>query len=165
MDNPVNKSIGFEGKNYQVFAFSLDENKTAYQQALLLRKSVFVEEQGVSIDIEVDDIEDECVHWLINDEQDNPVAVARCREYQEGCQMRPVLKLERIAVAKDQRGKNLGLLIMQQLTEYADHEGHDQLLLSAQEGVIEFYKKLGFEGEGAPFIEAGISHLWMRKML
>lgn len=157
--------IKFNDKQYYVAMFTSETAVKDYQRALALRKQVFVDEQNIPLDLEVDDYEEECLHWLICDENDNPVAVARSREYQEGCQMRPVLKLERIAVDKAQRGQKLGDLIMQQLIGYADKEGYDQILLSSQEPVVGFYEKLGFETEGDRFIDAGAPHFWMRRFL
>lgn len=156
--------LEFEGNTYQVVCCCASD-KAYYPQVLALRKKVFVDEQQVSIELEVDDYENEAKHWLVLDPEGVPLAVARSREYQEGCQIRPVLKLERIAVALNQRGKNLGLFIMQQLLQYADAEGYDQVILASQEQVAGFYQKLGFEVEGEPFEDANMPHVWMRKWM
>ena len=150
-----------------------------YDDALDVRLTVFVEEQGVPESIEVDDHEDEATHFVAYDddvrkttesssaahqnaarsEDGDPVATARLREYESG-----VGKVERVAVLEPRRGEGWGDRVMHAL-ESAARERYDELYLHAQQTAAGFYGRLGYEREGEAFEEAGIPHVAMRKRL
>ena len=75
-----------------------------YQEILNIRKLVFVEEQNVPIDIEIE-YEDES-HHIICYHDDLPVATGRWRETSFG------IKLERFAVLHEFRGMGIGKQIV-----------------------------------------------------
>ena len=119
-----------------------------YEEILNIRKLVFVEEQNVPIDIEIE-FEDES-HHVICYNDDFPVATGRWRETSFG------IKLERFAVLHEFRGTGLGRksvnCILSQISS------NKARYLHAQEAVVDFYKKLGFEVLGEQFLEADILH-------
>jgi len=129
-----------------------------YEDALAVRFDVFVAEQGVPEELEVDDHEDEAAHFVAYDDGD-PVGAARLREYEPG-----VGKVERVAVRESRRGEGWGAALMDAV-EAAASERYDALYLHAQLPIEGFYADWGYEREGDEFEEAGISHVAMRKSL
>jgi ElaA protein len=127
-------------------------------RALELRHEVFVVEQQVPVEEEVDGLDPQCVHVLAEDEQ-GPLATAR---------LRPVGpdrgKVERVAVRLSHRGRGLGLEVMRRLHELAAAQGLLRLRLGAQTHAIGFYEKLGYGlVPGEVFMDAGIPHRWMER--
>ncbi|NJK89629.1 MAG: GNAT family N-acetyltransferase [Myxococcales bacterium] len=127
---------------------------------LTLRLRVFVEEQNVPAELEVDGLDAEAVHYLgwLDGEA---VATARTR-WLEG---KEVAKVERVAVLPAFRGRGFGHRIMDAVERDLAEGGALQIVLSAQVGAIRFYEVRGYRAEGAPFWEAGIEHRKMRRLL
>jgi len=123
-----------------------------------LRRSVFVDEQGVPEDRELDGKDGEATHLLAWDGY--PVGTARIREYEEG-----VAKVERVAVEASRRGEGIGRELMAHAEAYAADEGYERVRLDAQVPVVEFYERLGYEVRGEEFEDAGIPHRRMEKRL
>jgi predicted GNAT family N-acyltransferase len=126
--------------------------------ALAVRREVFIEEQGVPEDLEIDGKDEESVHFVAYDEADEPVGAARLREYDDS-----TAKVERVAVVEDERETGLGREIMAAVEATARAEGYDSVLLHAQTPVVGFYKGLGYQITSEEFEEAGIPHHEMRK--
>lgn len=78
------------------------ETNQEYNDALSIRKAVFIEEQQVPAEEEIDQFEDSATHFIAYDDHGQPLATARYREV-DG-----VVKVERVAVAKNARGLGLG---------------------------------------------------------
>jgi len=129
-----------------------------YEDALSVRYAVFVDEQGVPEDLEVDDHEDDAVHFVAYDDGE-PVGAARLREYEDG-----VGKVERVAVLEARRGEGWGAALMDELEATAS-ERYDELYLHAQLPAAGFYDDRGYVRDGEQFEEAGIPHVAMRKRL
>lgn len=139
-----------------------DADDPAFEAALALRERVFVDEQGVPYDREVDGKDPEATHFLVRD-GDDPVATARVRtpDGEAG-----TLKVERVAVARDRRGEGFGDAVMDAVESYAAAEGYDRLVLAAQVPVVAFYERRGYAlQDDAPFDDAGIPHRRMAKSL
>lgn len=128
-----------------------------YEDALAVRFDVFVEEQGVPADLEVDEYEDESLHFVAYDGDENPVGAARLREYESD-----VGKVERVAVLEDRRGGGWGDALMDAV-EDAARERFDELYLHAQLPAAGFYDRRDYQREGDEFEEADIPHVAMRK--
>jgi predicted GNAT family N-acyltransferase len=126
-----------------------------YQEALAIRKSVFVVEQKVPAELEVDAYEKSSVHFLCL-LGDKAVGTGRMR------QKSAVIKFERIATLSEYRGKNLGAALMELMQKHAE-EVFPQLLpyMHAQNSAAGFYSKLGWIQIGKNFSEAGIDHVAM----
>ena len=133
------------------------DTDTRYEDALAVRFEVFVEEQGVPEDLEVDDHEDESLQFVAYDGDENPVGAARLREYEDGAG-----KVERVAVLDARRGEGWGDALMDAL-EDAARERFSELYLHAQLPAAGFYDRRGYDREGEEFEEAGIPHVAMRK--
>jgi predicted GNAT family N-acyltransferase len=135
------------------------DSEEEMSDALAVRREVFIEEQGVPEDLEIDGKDEEAMHFVAYDEGD-PVGAARLREYDDS-----TAKVERVAVVEDEREAGLGRDIMATIEEAARAAGYDTVLLHAQAPVIGFYEGLGYEITSAEFEEAGIPHREMRKSL
>lgn len=134
-----------------------DADDPRFDDALAIRKRVFVEEQDVPIDREVDGRDDEATHFLLSDPE--PVATARVRPH-DGA-----VKVERVAVLADRRGEGYGEAVMDAVEAYALDAGYEEVVLHAQVPVVEFYERLDYVTEGEEFEDAGIPHRAMRKSL
>src|SRR5699024_1742714 len=135
-------------------------NRIDKKHVLDIRRSVFVNEQKVPINEEVDAYdESETVIQLLVKYENTPVAACRIRLVED------YAKIERIAVLKDFRGKNFGadmVVAMEEviLTHNCNHAG-----LNAQVYAEAFYKKLGYTKISDVFMDAGIPHITMDKKL
>lgn len=126
----------------------LVKNKKEYEDILSIRKEVFVKEQNVPLDIELEN-EDIAFHVICYYDE-SPVGTGRWRESSYG------IKLERFAVLKRYRnfgiGKEIVNFILSQISS------NKIIYLHAQEAVVDFYRKLGFSVSGKQFFEADIRH-------
>ncbi len=139
------------------------ESPDDFERACRLRTAVFIQEQCVPVALEMDEYDDEALHWvLIHPDTGEAVATARVLDYQEACQARPVAKIGRIAVDSSLRGQRLGDRIMREVLNYCRSAGYAQAVLDAQTRVMPFYEKLGFIREGFEFMDANIPHYRMR---
>ncbi|MCY0088590.1 MULTISPECIES: GNAT family N-acetyltransferase [Bacillus amyloliquefaciens group] len=125
--------------------------------AFFVRKEVFVKEQHVPEEEEIDQFEDTSEHIVIYD-GGQPVGAGRLR-IKDGHG-----KLERICVMKSHRSLGVGAVIMQALEKAAAAKGADSFLLHAQTQAVPFYEKQGYRvTSGEEFLDAGIPHLEMIK--
>lgn len=132
--------------------------------ALDIRMKVFVEEQGVPRELELDEYDESpssCRHFIVLNEDGEPIATGRWKEYEPG-----VAKMQRIAVLKPDRGSGIGRQLLEGMEEDALKLGYTASLLDAQCTAEAFYKKLGYITESTePFLDADILHVRMRKTL
>ena len=117
--------------------------------------TVFVEEQGVPADIELDEHDAACVHAVAFDGER---AVGTGRLLPDG-------HIGRMAVLKEARNRGVGALLLARLLEKAKEQGFSEVALSAQIHAARFYRRHGFVEEGPEYMEAGIRHQAMRKAL
>lgn len=121
-----------------------------------LRLAVFVDEQGVPLDEEIDDMDNISTHLLATDENGNAVGTARLYEVGN------IGKIGRVCVLKQARGTGLGAaLIEESLTELRKRSDLRQAKLGAQMHAIPFYQKFGFEIVGEQYLDGGIPHFDM----
>lgn len=132
------------------------------EQAQAIRKTVFINEQQVPEDLEIDewDTHPDTTHVLLADEQGTAVATARFRPYGNG-----IAKIERVAVLAAQRKGGAGRLIMEAIEKEAVTAGYCKLKLGAQLQVRKFYERLGFQPQGDEYVDAGIAHIDMVKVI
>ncbi len=117
-----------------------------------IRHKVFVEEQHVPVDEEIDEHDVNAVHWLAYGPNDRPMATSRMLS--DGC-------IGRMAVLKEYRERGVGSALMRKMIRYAVREGMEQIFLNAQIKAIPFYEGFGFTAQGDPFMDAGIPHKTM----
>lgn len=136
------------------------ENAAEMEEALAVRRRVFIEEQGVPEDIEVDEHDADpatvttALHVLGRLDE---VAVATGRLLLEDDRSRPV-HVGRVAVLAEYRGRGFGREVMLALQARARELGYPGIVLSAQTHAIGFYERLGYVAHGDIYEEAGIPH-------
>ena len=130
------------------------------RDALLVRTEVFVQEQGVPMDIERDDADASAVHVVAMNGLGQPVATGRLLQAGAG-----VAKIGRMAVNRILRGTGVGAQVLQALEAAARQRGDQMVRLNAQSSAQGFYRKQGYSACTEPFEEAGILHIGMEKRL
>jgi predicted GNAT family N-acyltransferase len=136
----------------QVKQISADDAKA---QAFAIRMRVFVREQGVPAEIELDRDDRRALHFLASI-SGKAVGTARVVTRQGNA------KIGRMAVLKSYRRRGVGVKLLKRTVAAAKKLGARKIYLHAQVAVIGFYEQLGFVCVGPVFDEAGIAH---RKMV
>jgi predicted GNAT family N-acyltransferase len=134
------------------------ETQQELEDAYSVRKTVFVDEQNVPLEEEIDAYEDEAEHFVMYHDG-SPTAAGRFRLV-DGYG-----KVERISVLKEARKTGAGRAIMNAIEEYAREKDIQKLKLNAQTHAIPFYTGLGYETVSEEFMDAGIPHKTMLKNL
>ena len=120
-----------------------------------IRFEVFVDEQNVPEELEIDGLDDEAKHVLAYIDNE---AIGTGRILSDG-------HIGRVAVLKKHRGLGIGKLMMLDLIQWAEEANLEKLWLSSQWHAHGFYLDLGFDCEGEIYEEAGIDHIKMSKKL
>jgi len=120
-----------------------------------IRFEVFVREQRVPAEIELDENDALCVHAIAFDGEH---AVGTGRLLPDG-------HIGRMAVLQKWRGRGIGAAILQALIQAAARRGDREVALSAQVQAVGFYREHGFEPVGEVYQEAGIAHQAMVRTL
>lgn len=123
---------------------------------LAVRREVFVIEQQVPEEEEVDEWDERSRHFLAEDDDGVPIGTAR---------LLPSGRIGRVAVRARWRRHGVGRDLMLAAIGAARDSGMVALMLHAQVHSIPFYESLGFFAEGEVFEEAGIPHREMRRDL
>jgi len=124
-------------------------------QILTIREQVFIVEQGVPVELEVDELDPLSRHVLLF-ESDTAVATGR---------LTPDGHIGRIAVLKAYRNKGFGTQIINKLESLAASAGLFRVELGAQCQAVPFYEQLNYQPLGGVFMDAGIEHQLMQKSL
>ncbi|MGM8212690.1 GNAT family N-acetyltransferase [Virgibacillus sp. W0430] len=132
------------------------ETQKEKKDALYVRTIVFVNEQQVPPELEVDEHDETSIH-IVGYLNNNPVAAGRLRFVDE------YGKLERICVLKEQRGKAYGKHIIQHMESVISDHGYQKAKLNAQTHAERFYNQLGYQTISDEFMDAGIPHVTMVK--
>lgn len=125
-------------------------------RAAPIRFAVFVEEQRVPPEIEIDAQDPLSLHALAIDASGTAVATGR---------LLPDGHIGRMAVLQPARGSGVGTAVLRALMEAARARGHHEVVLSAQTHAVPFYARIGFAAEGEVYDDAGIPHIDMRRAL
>ena len=125
-----------------------------------IRFAVFVGEQAVPAEMEVDDLDtDPTTTHVLATADGRPVATARLLPGEPG-----EVRIGRVAVARSARGTGVGRAVMEALHEVAlaTHAGPDGTVrvdIEAQEQAIPFYAGLGYgHVDDRRYLDAGIWH-------
>jgi len=130
-------------------------SKKEMAQAYDIRMRVFVQEQGVPAEIELDRDDNRAIHFLAL-VSGKPAGTARL------VKNRGAVKIGRMAVLKPFRRKGVGKTLLRQAIATAKKLHANKIYLHAQVAVTGFYEKQNFRCAGPIFDEAGIPH---RKMV
>lgn len=128
------------------------ETKEELDKVHFIRKEVFVKEQNCAEDIEWE-FEEESKHFIAYVDG-APAGCARWRTTSKG------IKLERFAVLKEFRSKNVGSEVLMAVLNDVPKDGR-KIYLHAQLTAKVFYLKHNFKPEGEHFWEADIEHVKM----
>jgi predicted GNAT family N-acyltransferase len=134
-------------------------NAAEVEAARDLRVRVFVTEQRVSPEEELDDLDERSLH-IVGLDQSGVIATCRLREIGER-----VWKLERMAVEQPFRRLGVGARLLEGAEQEVRQRGATEMVLHAQRLAEPFYAAHGYLPEGEPFLEAEIEHVRMRKGL
>lgn len=127
----------------------------ARQLASPIRFQVFVREQRVPAEIELDDMDAPSLHAIAFE---NEKAIGTGRLLPDG-------HIGRMAILKEWRRRGIGGAILKALIDAAERRGDREIALSAQLHAVEFYRTHGFEPVGDVYEEAGIPHQAMVRAL
>lgn len=139
--------------------FKIVKSKKEMQDVFDVRIEVFVHEQNVPLENELDEFEDVSKHIIGYDDNQRPIATARYRDYNG------VAKMERVAVLKDYRKQGIGRDLMKYIETIAKNDGFSKAVLNGQIQAQAFYESLGYKAEGDVFLEENIEHITMSKAL
>jgi len=139
-------------------------DRARMEQAWALRRRVFIEEQHVPEEIELDADDARAIHALALEgaspaSPERPVGCGRMLEHGE------YVKIGRMAVLAERRGTGVGRRVLEFLIEHARQRGFRCAVLDAQVHAEGFYLKQGFTPVGEVFEEAGIMHRRMERVL
>jgi len=142
------------------FQVTKDTKSSTYKDTLMIRNEVFVQEQGVPKDVEIDENEESCIYF-VGYLDHIPVITARMLETNPNNFI-----MQRVATLRKHRNKGYGALILKKIEDYLRHQRKDPLIvLDAQDTAIKFYKNNDYRVDGNGFIKAGIPHHSMYKKL
>ncbi|MFC9996525.1 GNAT family N-acetyltransferase [Nocardia sp. NPDC127526] len=126
--------------------------------AYAIRVEVFVTEQGVPKELELDELDATADHFLAR--LDGTPAGAGRLLIRENTGV-----LGRLAVLKETRGTGLGVALVRAIEDRARERGLTAVELHSQTQARGFYERLGYSAYGDIDDDAGIPHIWMRKPL
>jgi predicted GNAT family N-acyltransferase len=129
--------------------------------AYAIRYAVFVKEQGIPAELEIDDYDPIAEHALAYVDGQ---CVATARIYLDE-QNASKAKIGRMAVLKDFRGQGIGTALLGEAIRAGMMQGASVFELHAQQSAVPFYAKLQFKPDSAIFDEVGIPHQCMRLVL
>ena len=136
----------------------LVETEEEMEAAMGVRFRVFVGEQQVPVDEELDEFDATATH-VIAIHQGQVVATGRVVYGNEDTAAR----IGRMAVDTQWRRRGIGGRILRFLEEAAAAQGVNTYVLNAQEYVKHFYAANGYAERGETFLEVDIPHVLMRK--
>lgn len=146
-------------KNSENTNFKLVETAQELDACFKIREEVFIHEQRVPREIELDEYDQTAAHFLLFYEE-KPVSTARMLKKDD-----KIAKIGRVAVLKEYRSKKLGRILMENILEHCRNSGITKVLIDAQTYVVPFYEKLGFRQYGEEFMDANIPHYKMELSL
>lgn len=133
----------------------IENGLDAAEKSFIVRKAVFIDEQKVPEEIEMDEYDKEAV--FANLYEDEVIKATARYVVINGEHL-----IGRVAVLKEERGRGFGegvmSIIMDEIFAKNVHEIHIHAQITAEP----FYKKLGFQRYGEEYDEAGIPHVNMK---
>ena len=110
--------------------------------------------------IDFDELDVVCTHFVAFNDDGDIIGTARSYPYDM-----LTMKVERVAVLKEWRGKGAGAKLMEAAETHARGAGYRNIRLHAQAHAVPFYDSLGYVPTGDSFVEANILHIAMQKRL
>lgn len=128
------------------------------EAAVRLRHRVFCEEQGVDPAADEDGLDPEAIHLVA---LDGGRLVGTCRLVVDD----GVARLARLAVERRLRGRGAGGALLEAAESLALGTGAARVRLHAQVSARGLYARAGYEPRSDVFLEEGIEHVTMEKVL
>lgn len=123
-----------------------------------LRRAVFIIEQNVPEELELDGMDEAATHLLATVDG-HPAGTARLMIKGD------TGKIGRVCVLAAHRGTGLGEQLIAAALDHFRSLGLPRAYLSSQTHAIPFYERLGFAAEGPDYDDAGIPHRDMYRAL
>ena len=133
-----------------------DEHELA--AALALREEVYVREQGVPLEADLDGLDDEALHLVAVDGE----IVGTCRILIEPG---GTARFGRLCVRANARGRGIAAALLRAAEDEARAAGAVRIGMHAQTDAMRLYERAGYSPYGERFDEEGIEHLGMEKHL
>ena len=124
------------------------------EAAQAIRETVFVREQKVPAELELDEFDAGSLHAVARGPAGEAIGTGRLLA--DG-------HIGRMAVLPEWRGKGAGRALLETLMDAARESGMPRLALNAQTTATGFYARLGFAAKGEIFMDAGIPHVRMTR--
>jgi predicted GNAT family N-acyltransferase len=118
-----------------------------------IRHAVFVDEQRVPAELEIDERDPQCVHALAYDAAGRALGTGR---------LLPDGHIGRMAVVREARQLGVGSALLAALMDEARRRGHAQAILSAQTHAVPFYRRHGYVVTSGEYLDCGIPHVDMQ---
>jgi predicted GNAT family N-acyltransferase len=128
--------------------------------ALALREEVFVVEQNVALEADLDGLDDAAIQ-LVAIEPDGQV-VGTCRVVMKADGK---ARFGRLCVRCSARRRGIAQALLAAAEHEAKAAGAPSMALHAQTDALELYRRAGYVATGEPFDEEGIEHLRMWRRL
>jgi predicted GNAT family N-acyltransferase len=128
------------------------------EAALALRHEVFVDEQGVPVELEIDEHDAHALHLVAL--RDGAI-IGTCRLVFDADRA----KFGRLVVARAARGTGVGSALLSEAARRARAAGAQRMVLTAQTAAMGLYERAGYTARGDVFLDAGIEHMTMEKAL
>ena len=137
------------------FKFKTIKTKSELEISFRIRTLVFCDEQKISKEIEFDNFDHFCEHFLVY-KGETPIATGRVRLKDNN-----LYKIERVAVLSDYRRSKVGSLLIREIIKIYSDLKDTKIILHSQLAVEKFYRNLNFSPYGEQFLEDGIPHIAM----
>ena len=128
------------------------------EDIVAIRYEAFIVGRGVAPDVEIDGRDPEHMHFCIYDE-DTLIAYLRAED------IGGALHVGRVAVKSNLRKSGFGRKLFDWVFEYAKENDFNFIEVSAVKTAQGFYEKLGFLPEGDYYLETGVPHIYMKKVI
>ena len=138
----------------------IDMNHPLYQEERLLRNEVLLRPIGIP-DFGWEQHDDLAWHFVAIKDQEVIGCVLLVPMDSEGKNA----QLTQMAVKSNAQGKGVGKLLVQQLIDFSDKNGLNEIHIHARDTVTPFYELFGFIIFGEEFEEVGLKHQHMRLFL
>lgn len=130
--------------------------QTHAAQLMAVREVVFIIEQEVPVELEWDGLDAAAQHLLALNAAGEAIGCARLLA--DG-------SIGRMAVLKPWRGLGVGAVLLNAAIAYYQQQARPVITLSAQVHVIAFYEKFGFKVCSEAYMDAGILHKDMQRVM
>jgi len=134
------------------------KDKEAMDLVFQIRREVFIDEQGVPEELEMDGMDQDAIHVLAYVDG-TPAGCGRMFLQGEAA------KIGRVAVRKNMRRHGIGSGVCKLLIAIAGDNGVSKIYVNAQLTAVDFYLAMGFKKISDIFREAGIEHVKMEKSI